>query len=65
MYDQLLAILAHARIAAMLEEAESYRLMIEHRPVPAPRVFTVTALRRSISSLLYRAADVVAVEAAR
>ena len=62
MNDQLLAILAHARIAAMLEEAQSFRLMIERRPVPAPRA-PVTSLRRTISSLLYRAADVIAIDA--
>jgi hypothetical protein len=64
MNDELLSILAHARIAAMLEEAQSYRLMIERRPVPPPNE-TLTLLRNRISSLLYRAADVIAVEALR
>jgi hypothetical protein len=63
MNDQLLAILAQARIDAMLREAESYRLLIENRPVPAPNAWPFAPLRRAVASVLYRAAEVIAAEA--
>ncbi len=63
MNDQLLTILAQARIDAMLREAESYRLLIENRPVPAPSGWSLAPLRRAVASALYRAADAITVQA--
>lgn len=62
MNDQLLVILAQARIDAMLREAASYRLLVERRPVPAtqPRLAT---LRRAFATVLHRAANAIAAEA--
>ncbi len=63
MNDQILTILAHARIAAMLREAESYRLLIERRPLPPPRPPLLGSVRRSLASALQRAADALMVGA--
>ncbi len=63
MNDQLLAILAQARIEAMLREADSYRLLIERRPVPGPSGPLFASFRRAFATVLHRAADAIAVEA--
>ena len=62
MNDQLLAILAHARIEAMLREAASFRLLVELRPVP-PVQPPLATVRRAFAAVLHRAANAIAVEA--
>ncbi len=59
MYDELLSVLAHARIAAMLREAEHYRMIVECRPLPKSKPDSITRLRRNVASILYHSAAAI------
>ena len=61
MNDEILSILAHARIEEMLREADYYRRLIEYRPIPAQGPPPLATVRRFFATALYRAAEAIAV----
>ena len=59
MYDELLSVLAQARINAMLREAAHYRAIVESRSIPKSRPSSIDQLRRGVASVLHYSAEAI------